>query len=975
MRARQPGIYFHTAAVAKATDLPRMDVAGFVGFAGSGPLHTPVLIEEMAQYRDVFGDDVELAWDSELKQMQYSLLGSSVNAFFRNGGERCWVVRVAAENAQLAHFEIPGLYYAKDGQAATINARSPGSWAENIRLTARLQIKSLAADSSALSASPDRGILSKNGGKYHLRVRSAPANLQIGDLLEIRCSSESVSAYIFIQDRQIDETGLLLISDEVYWFETAQLLPPYISSPDQLLPLDETEAWGRYEAFIATCPEQMPAIRWLRFDLLVWRGDALHSQLNELAFHPKHKRFWGQLPNDKELYGQFLYANPVTLEPAINQFLSDIVNPRFALASGLDDDQKQYPFLPLRMGISSLPDTATAPVYGDGLSSASPRYIRDGLGSFNADLFLDTALASLKISSLLKEANYLRFVQQRSLKGIYSLLAIDEISMLAAPDMVHRHWNMDAPEFDPPLQAPILKEITEADAYGVWKLNWSPVNNARRYIVQQSLAADFEKVIEHHIERPAPLALNSDHKWPEAPDALLKLLFKEACSQYWFFRVRAEAHAQFSPWSNTEVLRQPPASFYDCKRAAPALLRLQLKRDVISPHNSMLALSWKPEDGDSWAGDLVTSYQLQCATDMDFISADTIYPSDDEVAPYTDTNIELPFLTDTVAYFRIRAISGDVTGPWSNTLETNPERVSVQTLNEVDSYQDQDLKAVQFALIRLCAAKADTLAILTLPAHYQDAQASAAVDELIPRPISENSVAPGLGSGKYSVPGLNTAEYSALSYAAFYFPWLRTSVDEKSSDENSLIPPIGAVCGKLAATANQRGAWVASENKSLQDVLGLGYRFTDQAQLNLADKQINMICESPKGFIVSRANTLSHNSELKPLNVRRLMLLLRRLAMREGGIYLFESNSVDFRNRVQHYWEMLLNNLYQRGAFCGNSAEAAYRVVTDESVNDRRSLELGRFVVELQVAPSQPMSFIHIRLIQSGSDQLLFQEL
>ena len=85
---RQPGIYFHTASPAPVSDLPRMDVAGFVGFASNGPLHTPVLIEDMAHYRDIFGDDIALAWNSQHQRMQYSLLGSTLEAFFRNGGQR-----------------------------------------------------------------------------------------------------------------------------------------------------------------------------------------------------------------------------------------------------------------------------------------------------------------------------------------------------------------------------------------------------------------------------------------------------------------------------------------------------------------------------------------------------------------------------------------------------------------------------------------------------------------------------------------------------------------------------------------------------------------------------------------------------------------------------------------------------------------------------------------------------------------------
>jgi len=157
--------------------------------------------------------------------------------------------------------------------------------------------------------------------------------------------------------------------------------------------------------------------------------------------------------------------------------------------------------------------------------------------------------------------------------------------------------------------------------------------------------------------------------------------------------------------------------------------------------------------------------------------------------------------------------------------------------------------------------------------------------------------------------------------------------------------------------------------------LGVSIELNESNMSGLINKQVNVIRELPDGFVCSHDNTLSKTSEFKPVNVRRLLILLRRLALREGNAYVFEPNSVDFRNNVQHYWEQLLINLYQRGAFLGDTANDAFRVVTDESVNDRRAQELGRFIIHLLVAPSQPMRFINIRLIQSGADRLQIQEL
>jgi hypothetical protein len=40
--------------------------------------------------------------------------------------------------------------------------------------------------------------------------------------------------------------------------------------------------------------------------------------------------------------------------------------------------------------------------------------------------------------------------------------------------------------------------------------------------------------------------------------------------------------------------------------------------------------------------------------------------------------------------------------------------------------------------------------------------------------------------------------------------------------------------------------------------------------------------------------------------------------------------------------------------------------VTDETLNTPQSTDLGRFIVELRVAPSLPMTFLTVRLVQTG---------
>jgi phage tail sheath protein FI len=102
--------------------------------------------------------------------------------------------------------------------------------------------------------------------------------------------------------------------------------------------------------------------------------------------------------------------------------------------------------------------------------------------------------------------------------------------------------------------------------------------------------------------------------------------------------------------------------------------------------------------------------------------------------------------------------------------------------------------------------------------------------------------------------------------------------------------------------------------------------------------------------------------------VRRLLILLRRLALRRGAAYVFEPNSDTFRRLVQRGFEAMLDSMFMQGAFAGGTPDTSFQVVTDTSLNTPQSVEQGRFIVELRVAPSLPMTFLTIRLVQNATN-------
>jgi phage tail sheath protein FI len=82
---RTPGVYFEDADNRTASlGLVRTDIAGLVGIARRGPIHRPVRVQSWTQFVSFFGLHMPAAY-----------LAYSVEGFFSNGGDTCWVVRVA----------------------------------------------------------------------------------------------------------------------------------------------------------------------------------------------------------------------------------------------------------------------------------------------------------------------------------------------------------------------------------------------------------------------------------------------------------------------------------------------------------------------------------------------------------------------------------------------------------------------------------------------------------------------------------------------------------------------------------------------------------------------------------------------------------------------------------------------------------------------------------------------------------------
>jgi phage tail sheath protein FI len=131
---------------------------------------------------------------------------------------------------------------------------------------------------------------------------------------------------------------------------------------------------------------------------------------------------------------------------------------------------------------------------------------------------------------------------------------------------------------------------------------------------------------------------------------------------------------------------------------------------------------------------------------------------------------------------------------------------------------------------------------------------------------------------------------------------------------------------------------------------------------------INVLRPTARGIMPLAAKTLAIDEDLRPIGVRRLLTLLRRIVLRDGLELIFEPNGEVLHRALQRRFEALMAELFARGAFAPARSADAFQVTVDPT-----GAEKGQLAIELRIAPSRPLAFLVVRLLRSG-DRLTLEE-
>lgn len=172
-----PGVYVEEFdSGSKPMEGVSTSTAGFVGVAQRGiTVGVPQLVTNFADFKRIYG-----GYLSENEFGSYRFLAYAVEHFFINGGSRCFVMRVAPQDAASATGALPDA----ENAVLTISAKNPGEWGN------RMQVVIVPASKAKTQVLE---IITGTDRKRY-RVKKA-AGFQVGDIVMFKEAESDTAVY------------------------------------------------------------------------------------------------------------------------------------------------------------------------------------------------------------------------------------------------------------------------------------------------------------------------------------------------------------------------------------------------------------------------------------------------------------------------------------------------------------------------------------------------------------------------------------------------------------------------------------------------------------------------------------------------------------------------------------------------------------------------------------------------------------
>ena len=192
------------------------------------------------------------------------------------------------------------------------------------------------------------------------------------------------------------------------------------------------------------------------------------------------------------------------------------------------------------------------------------------------------------------------------------------------------------------------------------------------------------------------------------------------------------------------------------------------------------------------------------------------------------------------------------------------------------------------------------------------------------------------------------------SYAATYWPWVQI---QSATGKNEYAPAGTVIPGVYAFTDNSSAPWFAPAGLvrgGLAGVIQAERKLTKGDRDTLYLGKVNPIATFPgTGISVFGQKTLQTKaSALDRVNVRRLLIELKKFIGDQARNLVFEQNTIATRNRFLAVVNPYLESVVQRQGLY------AYRVVMDDTNNTADVVDRNQLVGQIYIQPTKTIEFV-----------------
>ena len=202
---------------------------------------------------------------------------------------------------------------------------------------------------------------------------------------------------------------------------------------------------------------------------------------------------------------------------------------------------------------------------------------------------------------------------------------------------------------------------------------------------------------------------------------------------------------------------------------------------------------------------------------------------------------------------------------------------------------------------------------------------------------------------------INDVKTIDSNYVGTYYPWVK--ILDSVKGKPTWVPPSVVLPGVYANNDRVGQEWFAPAGLNrggLTEVLEAQTRLTNLERDDLYENRINPIATFPgQGVVVFGQKTLQGKpSALDRINVRRLLINLRKFIASSSRFLVFEQNNSALRSRFLNIVNPYMEQVQ------ANAGLTAFRVVMDESNNTPDVVDRNQLVGQIFIQPTRTAEFI-----------------